>query len=130
MYSKETINRFKNPRFGGEMKNPDAVGQVGNMKCGDVMKIFLKIENNIIKDIRFQTFGCIAAIASSDAMCELAKGKTIEEAMNIKYNDILDKLGEIPKQKIHCSVLGTQALKKAIENYKKKQNKKENKQGG
>jgi len=118
-YSKKTLKRFKNPEFAGEIKNPDAVGQVGNPLCGDVMKIFLKVKDNVIKDIRFKTYGCIAAIASSDMMCELAKGKTIDEALKIKPDDIVNGLGKMPPIKYHCSILGTQALKKAIENYKR-----------
>ena|SRR3989344_5462036 len=123
MYSQKLIKRFRNPKFAGEIKNPDAVGQVGNTRCGDVMKIFLKVDDKTkkIKDIKFKTYGCIAAISASDAMCELAKGKTLEQASKITYEDILKKMGgDVPKIKIHCSVLGTQALKKAIENYKNK----------
>ena len=120
MYSKKTIESFRNPKFAGEIKNPDAIGEVGNMRCGDIMKIFLKVKDNIITDIKFQTYGCIAAIASSDAMCELAKGKTLSEALKITHNDIIKKLGDLPTIKIHCSVLGSKALKKAIENYRKK----------
>lgn len=118
-YSKKTLKRFKSPKFAGEIKNPDAVGQEGNPICGDVMKIFLKVKNDIIKDIKFQTFGCIAAIASSDMMCELAKGKTIDEALKIKPQDIVKGLGKMPPIKYHCSILGTKALRKAIENYKR-----------
>ena len=119
MYSEKVLKHFKNPKFAGEIKNPDAVGQVGNPRCGDVMKIFLKVKDNIIKDIKFKTFGCIAAIAASDMMCELAKGKTIDEALKIKPDDIVNGLGKMPPIKYHCSILGTQALKKAIENYKR-----------
>lgn len=122
-YSKEVMRRFKKPKFGRKMKNADAVGEVGNAVCGDVMKIFLKIKKNkkaVIKDISFQTFGCVAAIASSDALCELAKGKTIEEALKINRNDIIKKLKGLPNIKFHCSVLGEEALHKAIKNYKKK----------
>jgi len=124
-YSKEVMKRFKNPKFGKKMKKPDATGEVGNVTCGDVMKIFLKISKNkkneeIIKDISFQTFGCVAAISASDALCELAKGKTIEKALKITRNDIIKKLKGLPSVKFHCSVLGEEALKKAITNYKKK----------
>jgi len=122
MYSKKTIQHFKNPKFVGEMKNPDAVGQEGNVRCGDIMKVFLKIDQGIIKDIKFQTYGCIAAIAAADAMCELAKGKKIKDALKIKSEDIAKELGALPAIKIHCSVLGTEALKNAIENYKRKKN--------
>jgi len=116
-YSEKTLKRFKSPEFAGEIKNPDAVGQVGNPRCGDVMKIFLKVDKNIIKNIKFKTFGCIAAIAASDMMCELAKGKTLDKALKIKADDIVKGLGKMPPIKYHCSILGTQALKKAIENY-------------
>jgi len=119
MYSEKILNHFKNPKFAGEIKNPDAVGQVGNPRCGDVMKIFLKVNEGVIKDIKFKTFGCIAAIAASDMMCELAKGKTIDEALKIKPQDIVNGLGKMPPIKYHCSILGTQALKKAIENYRR-----------
>ena len=121
MYSKKTLKRFQNPKFAGEIKNPDAVGQEGNVTCGDIMKIFLKIDKCIIKDIKFKTYGCIAAIASSDAMCELVKGKSLKQASNLKSRDITKKLGDLPVIKVHCSVLGTKALKNAIENYKKRE---------
>lgn len=121
MYDKRTIERFRNPKFSGEIKNADAVGEEGNIKCGDIMKIFLKIDKGIIKDIKFQTYGCMAAIASSDAMCEIAKGKKIEDALKIKPQDIAKKLGNLPPIKFHCSVLGSKTLKNAIENYKKRE---------
>jgi len=121
MYTQKIIKRFEKPRFAGEIKNADAVGQVGNMKCGDVMKVFLKVKNDKIVDVKFKTYGCIAAIAASDAMCELAKGKTLENAKKITYKDIIKKMGgEVPQIKVHCSILGTQALTKAIENYEGK----------
>ncbi|MFA5019507.1 MAG: iron-sulfur cluster assembly scaffold protein [Candidatus Pacearchaeota archaeon] len=123
MYSQKIIRRFQNPKFAGEIKNPDAVGQEGNMKCGDVMRIFLKVDKKTKKiiDIKFKTYGCVAAIAASDAMCELAKGKTLEEAKKISYDEIIKKMGgEVPNIKIHCSVLGTQALRNAIKDYEKK----------
>ena len=111
------------------MKNPDAVGQEGNMRCGDVMKIFLKVEEDKIIDIKFQTYGCVAAIAASDAMCELAKGKTLTEAKKITYEDIIKKMGgEVPQIKVHCSVLGTQALENAINDYETKSKSKVNKE--
>ena len=123
MYTEKTIKHFRNPKFAGEMKDADAVGEVGNVKCGDVMKMFLKVENNVIKDIKFQTYGCIAAIASSDAMCELALGKTLDDALKITFKDVIRELDDLPQIKFHCSVLGTAALKKAIEDYKKKSGK-------
>lgn len=124
-YSKEVMKRFKNPKFAKEMKKADAVGKVGNIKCGDVMEIYIKISKNrkgeeIIKDISFQTYGCVAAISSSDALCELTKGKTIEEALRINRNHIVKKLKGLPSIKFHCSVLGEDALREAIKNYRKK----------
>lgn len=119
MYTEKTIKHFRSPKFAGEMKDADAVGEVGNRRCGDVMKMFIKVENEVIKDIKFQTYGCIAAIASSDAMCELAKGKTLDDALKITFKDVVKELDDLPQIKFHCSVLGTAALKKAIENYKK-----------
>ncbi len=119
-YNKEVMEHFTKPKHIGEMKNPDAIGELGNMKCGDVMKIYLKIKDDKIKDIKFQTFGCVAAIASSDVLCELAKGKTIKQAEKITNKNIINKLKGLPSIKLHCSVLGAGALKKAIENYKNK----------
>lgn len=116
-YNKEVMKRFIDPKFMGEMEDADVSGEVGNMKCGDVMKVFLKIKDEKIVDISFQTFGCVAAIAASDALCELAKGKTIEEAKKITDKDIVAVLGNLPTIKMHCSVLGDQALKKAIANH-------------
>jgi len=116
-YNKEVMKRFMNPKNMGEMKDADAVGEVGNMKCGDIMKVYLKVENNVIKDVKFQTFGCVAAIASSDALCDAAKGKTIEEAKKIENKDIVERLGNLPAIKLHCSVLGAGALKAAIANF-------------
>jgi NifU-like protein involved in Fe-S cluster formation len=124
-YKKKVLKRFMNPLFAGEIKDADAVGQVGNSACGDIMKIFLKIIKNkkdeeIIKDIKFKTMGCVAAIASSDAVCELAKNKTLDKAKNITKKDILKKVGSLPQIKHHCSILGSEALQKAIENYERK----------
>ncbi|MCK4522286.1 MAG: iron-sulfur cluster assembly scaffold protein [Nanoarchaeota archaeon] len=123
MYSKKTINRFNNPKFSKKIKKYNAVGQFGNPRCGDVMKIYLNVENGVIKDIFFETMGCIAAIAASDAMCELAKGKKLDDALKITDKDIAKKLGELPSIKYHCSVLGTRALRDAIKNYKLKKKK-------
>lgn len=128
-YNKEVLKRFTNPRNFGEIKDADGIGQVGNEVCGDIMKIYFKVKNNKIKDIKFQTFGCVSAIAASDALCEIAKGKTIEEAKKITNKEILTKLKGLPSIKIHCSVLGAEGLKKAIENYESK-DKTKNKSGG
>lgn len=123
MYTQKTLNRFKKPKFAKEMKKADAIGKVGNIKCGDVMKIYLKIEKNkkkedTIKDISFQTYGCVAAIACSDALCELVKGKTLKQAEKITFKDIIKELGELPPIKYHCAVLGIAALKEAIKAHK------------
>jgi len=118
MYSEKLLERFNNPKNVREMENSSAVGQVGNVKCGDIMKMFLKIENNIITDASVQTYGCVAAIAASDALCEIAKGKTVEEAEALTFKDVMALLGDVPQIKVHCSQLGIDALKKAVENYK------------
>jgi len=119
VYSEKTLERFKEPKFAGEMEDADAVGEAGNMKCGDVMRFYLKVNENVITDIKFQTYGCVAAIAASDMLCELAKGKTLDEALAITDQDVADALGKLPPIKFHCSVLGKQALKAAIEDYRK-----------
>ena len=116
------MKHFKNPKFVKKLKNPDAVGEVGNIRCGDIMRLELKIEkdktgNPKIKDIGFQTFGCPAAVASSDVVCEIVKGKTLKEAGKVGKDDIIKKLGGMPPIKIHCSILGVEALRKAIKNY-------------
>ncbi|MCK5415975.1 iron-sulfur cluster assembly scaffold protein [Candidatus Parcubacteria bacterium] len=120
MYSKKVIEHFKNPHNQGQIEKSDAIGQKGNMACGDVMKIYLQIENNIIKDIKFETFGCAAAIAVTSAMTDIAKGKTIDEALAITKDNIVKDLGGLPEPKIHCSMLGIDALREAINNYKNK----------
>jgi len=123
-YSKEVLNRFINPKNFGELKDADGVGQVGNPQCGDVMKIYFKLKKNKISDIKFQTFGCVSAIASSDALCEIAKGKTLEQAKKINNQQIIDKLKGLPSIKVHCSVLGANGLKKAILDYEGRKGKK------
>lgn len=120
MYSKELMKHFKNPKFVKEIKNPDGIGEVGNMRCGDIMHLEIKIDKDKIKDIGFKTFGCPAAVASTDVICELAKGKTIKQAKKLKKNDIVKKLKGMPSAKIHCSVLGIDALRLAIKNYEEK----------
>jgi len=127
MYSKKAIERFTHPRFMGEIAKADGVGQEGNMKCGDIMKFYLKVKNNKIEDVKFQTYGCGAAIASTDVICELVKGKTIEQAEKLTYDKVVKELGEIPLFKVHCSVLGLAALKKAIADYKAKAKRKKDK---
>lgn len=118
-YSDETIERFEEPEYTGEIENADAVGKAGNPACGDVLKIFLKIEDGVIKKARFKTYGCIAAIASSDELCEMLEGKTVEEARKIKGEDVSKELGELPPVKKHCSLLGVEALENALKNYEK-----------
>ncbi|MFH1307142.1 MAG: iron-sulfur cluster assembly scaffold protein [Candidatus Micrarchaeota archaeon] len=120
MYSKKIMKRFSKPKFAGEMKNADAVGEVGNFKCGDIMRIYIKVKKGKISDIKFKTYGCVAAIASSDYLCEIVKGKSLEKALKVSGKDVVKKMGEVPLVKVHCSILAQNALKKAIENYKKK----------
>ena len=120
MYSKKILKRFKDPKFAGELKKADAVGEIGNVKCGDIMRVYLNIEDNKIKDIKFKTYGCVAAIASTDFICEIVKGKTLDEALKITSKDVVKKMGNIPTIKLHCSVLAQKALKQAIQKYRKK----------
>ena len=120
MYNEKVMEIFKNPKNMGDLKGANAVGQVGNMACGDIMKIFLKInDQEIIEDAKFKTFGCVAAIVSSSVACELVKGKTVEEALNFDNNDVMKEVGELPVHKIHCSVLAKEAIEEAIKNYRK-----------
>ena len=124
MYNEKVMDIFKNPKNMGDLKGANAVGQVGNMACGDIMKIFLKInENEVIEDATFKTFGCVAAIVSSSVACELIKGKTIEDALNFDNNEVIKEVGELPVHKIHCSVLAKEAIEDAIKNYRKSQEK-------
>lgn len=129
MYSKKIMQRFLKPKYAGKIANPDAVGREGNESCGDVMEVYLKIDKKgIIKKARFSTFGCGMAIAASDALCEMAEGKSLEEAEKITSQDIVKHLGgEVPPIKVHCSVLGMETLKNAIKNYKEKKNERKNK---
>lgn len=120
-YSEKVISHFKNPHNQGEIKDADAVGQAGNPVCGDVMKIYLKIgEDETIKDIKFETLGCAAAIAVSSALTDMVKEKTLDEALRINKDDIVEELGGLPPVKVHCSMLGLEALRKAINEYKSK----------
>jgi nitrogen fixation NifU-like protein len=128
-YSEKVKEHFRNPRNVGTIKDADAVGRVGNPVCGDVMEIQLKIEDNIIKDIKFQTFGCASAIATSSMITEMAKGKTLDEALEITRNDVADELDGLPPVKMHCSNLAADALHSAIEDYMEKQKKGELKPG-
>jgi NifU-like protein involved in Fe-S cluster formation len=119
-YSKEIMKHFLKPKYVKKIKNPSGVGEVGSLLCGDVLYLEIKVEKNKIKDIGFKTFGCASAIASSDVVCELAKGKTIKNAKKLTQKDVIKKLKGMPISKVHCSVLGIQALKKAIKNYEEK----------
>ncbi len=119
-YSKKVMEYFKNPKFSREMKNYDAVAELGNVKCGDVFRIFLKIKNNKIEDISYLSYGCMAAISACESFCRLIKGKTIEKAKKISYEDIRKDLGDLPIFKIHCTMMVVETFKKAMENYEKK----------
>lgn len=116
-YSKKVMELFLEPENVGSLHDANGIGEGGDPQCGDYLKIFIKAEDNIIKDISFQVMGCCAAIAASSMTTIMAKGKTLEEAQKIKENDIVDGLGGLPEEKIHCSVLGATALKNAISNY-------------
>ncbi len=120
MYSDKVMDHFTNPRNVGELENPDGVGEVGNASCGDIMKIFLKIEGEVIKDIRFKTFGCGAAIATSSMVTEMAIGKTLDEALQLTNASVADALDGLPPAKMHCSNLAADALHEAIKNYREK----------
>ncbi|MEW6621725.1 MAG: Fe-S cluster assembly scaffold protein NifU [Bacillota bacterium] len=120
MYSDKVMEHFTNPKNVGEIDNPDGVGQVGNPVCGDIMKMYLKVNNNVIEDIKFKTFGCGAAIATSSMATELAKGKSIQEAEKITNKMVAEALGGLPGTKMHCSNLAADALQKAIADYKSK----------
>jgi len=119
-YNETVKDHFLHPRNYGKIDNPDGIGKVGNPRCGDVMQITIKVENDKIEDIKFQTFGCAAAISSSSMLTEIAKGKKIEEAERITNQDVANYLGGLPDIKIHCSNLAADALKQAINNYKSK----------
>ena len=114
MYSEKVMDHFSHPRNVGVIEDANAVGQVGNLKCGDIMKIYMKIENGIIEDIKFQTFGCGAAVATSSMATELVKGKPIEEALKLTNSAVVEALEGLPPVKIHCSVLAEEAIKSAI----------------
>ena len=122
MYSEKVMDHFSNPRNVGVIDNPDGVGQVGNAKCGDIMKIYLKIENGMILDVKFKTFGCGAAVATSSMATELIIGKSIEEAQAITNKAVMEALDGLPPAKVHCSVLAEEAIAAALLDYKKKHN--------
>ncbi len=120
IYTDEVMDHFMHPHNLGEIKDADAVGEAGNPVCGDIVYLYLKVKDNKIKDIKFKTLGCAAAIATSSMVTDMAKGKTIEEALKITNNEVAEELGGLPSIKMHCSVLAQQALKNAIEDYYKK----------
>ena len=122
MYSEKVMDHFSNPRNVGEIEDADGIGEVGNPTCGDMMNIYIKVEDGILTDVKFKTFGCGAAIATSSMITEIAVGKTIEEALEITRNDVAEELGGLPQVKMHCSNLAADGLHAAIEDYQKKQN--------
>ena len=124
LYSDKVMDHFRNPRNVGVIENPDGVGEVGNAKCGDIMKVYLKIEDENIKDVKFETFGCGSAIASSSMATELIKGKPVDEALKLTNKAVAEALDGLPDYKMHCSVLAEEAIQAAIEDYRK--SKKEN----
>ena len=117
LYTDTVMDHFMHPRNVGEIKDPSGVGEVGNAKCGDIMKMYLDIENDVIKDVKFETFGCGSAIASSSMATEMIKGKTVDEALAITNKDVVDALGGLPAHKLHCSVLAEEAIKSAVKDY-------------
>ncbi len=121
MYTEQVMDHFQNPRNMGEVEDPDGIGEVGNPQCGDVMRITIKVDDEErIEDVKFKTLGCGAAIATSSMVTEMAKGKTLEEAQEISKKAVADALGGLPPQKMHCSNLASDGLKKAIEDYRSK----------
>lgn len=116
-YSEKVMDHFANPRNVGELPDADGVGEVGNPKCGDIMKMYLKIEDNVIVDVKFKTFGCGAAVATSSMATEMVKGKTIDEALKLTNKAVMEALDGLPPVKVHCSVLAEQAIKSALADY-------------
>lgn len=121
IYSEKVMDHFTNPRNVGEIENADGIGEVGNAKCGDIMKMYLKIDGNVITDVKFKTFGCGAAVATSSMATELIMGKTIDEALQLTNKAVMEALDGLPPVKVHCSVLAEQAIKSALWNYYEKQ---------
>ena len=120
MYSEKVLDHFENPRNVGEIKDANAVGVVGNAKCGDIMKIYMDIDGDIIKDVKFKTFGCGAAIATSSMATEMVKGKTVAEALELTNKAVMEALDGLPPEKVHCSVLAEEAIHSAIDDYQKR----------
>jgi nitrogen fixation NifU-like protein len=123
LYSEKVMDHFKNPRNLGSIENADGIGEVGNAKCGDIMKIYLKIDNEIITDVKFETFGCASAIASSSMATELIKGKPVSEALELTNKAVAEALDGLPPHKMHCSVLAEEAINDAIKDYLSKKEK-------
>ena len=123
LYSEKVMDHFRNPRNVGVIEDADGIGEVGNAVCGDIMKMYLKIEDGVIVDVKFKTFGCGAAIATSSLATEMVKGKTIEEALKLTNKEVIDRLGGLPPAKIHCSVLAEESIKAAITDYLEKRGK-------
>ena len=123
LYSEKVMDHFKNPRNLGSIENADGIGEVGNAKCGDIMKIYLKIDNDIITDVKFETFGCASAIASSSMATELIKGKPVSEALELTNKAVAEALDGLPAHKMHCSVLAEEAISDAIKDYLSKKEK-------
>ncbi|MCL2320903.1 MAG: Fe-S cluster assembly scaffold protein NifU [Oscillospiraceae bacterium] len=119
IYSEKVMDHFRNPRNVGEIPDANGIGEVGNPKCGDIMKVYLKVEDNVVEDVKFQTFGCGSAIASSSMATELIKGKTLEDAWDLTNVAVAEALDGLPPVKMHCSVLAEQAIHKAINDYRK-----------
>ncbi|MDR2074170.1 MAG: Fe-S cluster assembly scaffold protein NifU [Oscillospiraceae bacterium] len=119
-YTREVMDHFLNPRNSGEIEDADGIGEVGNPRCGDVMKIYIKVESGRISDIKFKTFGCAAAIATSSVATEMVKGKSLEEALKLNNRDVVSALGGLPDIKLHCSLLAEQAFKSAVFDYYKR----------
>ncbi len=120
MYTEQVMEHFENPRNVGEIDNPSGTGTVGNAKCGDIMKMDIEVNDGIITDVKFKTFGCCAAIATSSIATEMVKGKTVEEALALKNSKVAQELGGLPPAKMHCSLLAEQAIHAAVEDYQKK----------
>ena len=123
LYSEKVMDHFQNPRNVGKMEDADGIGEVGNAKCGDIMKMYIKVEDDIITDVKFNTFGCGSAIASSSKATEMIKGKTVAEALELTNKAVVQALDGLPAQKVHCSVLAEEAIKAAIEDYYSKHGK-------
>ena len=122
LYSEKVMDHFRNPRNVGVIEDANGIGEVGNAKCGDIMKMYLKIEDGIIEDVKFETFGCGSAIASSSMATELIKGKPIEDAMKLTNEAVAEALDGLPDYKMHCSVLAEEAIKSALDDYEKRKN--------